>query len=143
LDFGAKYNRYCSDITRAFVAGNASKYHKEVYETVYEAQQIAFESLRAGIDGKDVYKKVENFIASTKFKGKFIHSLGHGLGLTVHDYGFLASNQSLKLKENMVFTVEPGIYIKGWGGIRLEDDVLIKKNGIEFFTKPQKELIEI
>ena len=96
-----------------------------------------------GKTGKEVDTVVRNFIDSTEFKGLFIHSTGHGVGLAVHDHPALSQSSELLLKEGMVVTVEPGIYVKGFGGVRIEDDVLVKKNGRELLTSAPKEMIEI
>lgn len=143
-DFGANYNKYNSDTTRTFVFGQASEKQKEMYETVAEAQRIGFEKAKAGIKASDVHTAVDSFINSTKFNGCFIHSTGHSLGLAVHDpsVGF-SSIYDVELQENMVLTIEPGVYIPGFGGVRIEDDVLIKKDGIEVLTKSPRKLLEI
>jgi len=143
LDFGARYRRYISDITRTFVYGKAEEKQREIYETVKKAQEIGFENLKAGVKGGDVHNAVENFINSTKYKGRFIHALGHSIGLLVHDGYGLHPSIDLTLEENMLFTVEPGIYIPGYGGVRIEDDVLIKKDGIEILTKAPKDFTEL
>ena len=144
MDFGARYKRYNSDMTRTFVFGRASEEQKEIYYTVLEAQKLGIEMIKEGVDGKDVDTKVKEFIDSTKYKGRMIHSTGHGLGLAVHDHIGLSKNFSMILKEGMVVTVEPGIYIPGFGGVRIEDDVLVKKDGHEVLTSAKKdELIEV
>jgi Xaa-Pro dipeptidase len=144
FDFGACVNRYNSDITRTFVFGNSSKKQKEMYETVKQAQQIGFDMIQPGIKGEDVHKAVKSFIDSSQFKDMFIHSTGHSLGLSVHDsfYG-LSLGSELVLQENMVFTVEPGIYLPGFGGVRIEDDILVTKNGIELLTQYPRDFCEI
>jgi len=142
-DFGACYKRYNSDITRTFVFGKATGNHKEMYETVLQAQQIAFQAIKPGVRACDVHHAVHSFIESTKFKGKFIHSTGHGLGLAVHDGPGLAPDNAMELKENMVLTVEPGVYLPGFGGVRIEDDVLVKKDGLELLTKSSRDFQEL
>jgi Xaa-Pro dipeptidase len=143
-DFGACFKKYNSDITRTFIFGNASKYQKNMYETVFGANKIGLDMTKAGMNASEVHKEVHSFIEKTEFKGKFIHSTGHSLGLSVHDSDErITSNSQLILEENMVFTIEPGIYIPGFGGVRIEDDVLIKKNGVEILTKSPRTLIEI
>jgi Xaa-Pro dipeptidase len=143
-DFGACFRKYNSDITRTFVFGSASKKQKDMYETVLDAQRIGIDFIRPGIKAKDVHKQVSIHIDNTNFKGKFIHSTGHSLGLAVHDPGGgLNVDCDLELKENMIFTVEPGVYIPGFGGVRIEDDVLVTKNGVEVLTKYPRELVEI
>ena len=143
-DFGARYHRYNSDITRTFVFGRATEMQKDIYYTVLEAQRIGIESIRAGVHGKEVDAKVKDYINSTKFKGKMTHSTGHGLGLAVHDHIGLSVFMDQVLKDGMVVTVEPGIYIPGFGGVRIEDDVVVRKDGYEILTSAQKkELIEV
>ncbi len=142
-DFGACYKKYNSDITRTFVFGEATEKHKEMYKTVLEAQQVAFDAIRPGVKAGDVHKAVQSFIDSTPFNGRFIHSTGHGLGLNVHDGIGFAPDNSLELKENMVFTVEPGVYIPGFGGVRIEDDILVKKDGFELLTKSSRDRIDL
>lgn len=143
LDFGARYKRYNSDITRTFVFGRASDEQREIYETVLNAQKLGIEKIKSGMNGRDVDAAVRNLIDSTKYKGRFIHSTGHGLGLAVHDHVGLTSSHDLLLKEGMVLTVEPGIYIPGFGGVRIEDDVVVRKDHAEVLTTAPKDLIEI
>jgi len=143
FDFGSCYHRYNSDITRTFVFGKADKKQKEMYETVLEAQKIGFDSIKPGVKANKVHKAVSNYIEKTKFKGCFIHSTGHSLGLSVHDGDGFSPESKVILKENMVFTVEPGVYIPGFGGVRIEDDILIKKNGVEILTKSHRGFLEI
>jgi Xaa-Pro dipeptidase len=142
-DFGACYKKYNSDITRTFVSGNSQSQQKEMYNTVLQAQQIAFDAIKPGIAARDIHLAVSSFIDSTPFKGKFIHSTGHSLGLAVHDDVGFSSESTIQLKENMTLTVEPGVYLPGIGGVRIEDDVLIKQNGIELLTKSPRLFTEL
>ncbi len=143
-DFGACFRKYNSDITRTFIFGKASNIQKEMYEVVLEAQSIGFNNIKPGVKAFEVHEAVDSYIQGTKFKGRFIHSTGHSLGLSVHDNSTrLSSNCSTLLEDNMVFTVEPGVYIPGLGGVRIEDDVLIKSDGVELLTKSSRNLIEI
>lgn len=143
-DFGARFRKYNSDMTRTFVLGNADEQQKKMYQTVLEAQQAAFDTAKAGIKAHEVHNAAASHIDNTQFAGRFIHSTGHGLGLAVHDGGAtLGPGSNIELQDNMVFTIEPGIYIPGFGGVRIEDDVVIKKDGIELLTKTSRELIEI
>ncbi|MFO7678101.1 MAG: Xaa-Pro peptidase family protein [Thermoplasmatota archaeon] len=144
FDFGACVKKYNSDITRTFVYGSANKKQKEIYKTVKKAQEIGFEMIQPGITGGEVHKRVKSYIDSTEFKGKFIHSTGHSLGIAVHD-AFLTLNEksNLILQENMILTIEPGIYIERFGGVRIEDDILITKNGMELLTTSSRELTEV
>jgi Xaa-Pro dipeptidase len=142
-DFGACYKKYNSDITRTFVFGKATEKQKEIYETVLNAQQIGFNAIKPGVKASDIHHAVSSFIDSTKFKGKFIHSTGHSLGLAVHDGSGLAPDSGMVLQENMILTVEPGIYLPGFGGIRIEDDILVTKDGMELLTKSSHDFIEL
>ncbi len=140
FDFGALSGRYCSDITRTFFFSAASPKMKRMYAVVQEAQSAAMDVMRAGVNGKDVDEAARKVIDSSEFKGLFIHSLGHSIGLSVHDGGRMAPETDLVLKENMVFTVEPGVYESGKGGVRIEDDVRITKKGIEILTPASRDL---
>ena len=143
-DFGARFRKYNSDMTRTFVFGAADEQQKKMYQTVLETQQAAFAFAKAGIKAHKVHDAAASYIDNTQFAGRFIHSVGHGIGLAVHDGGAtLGSESNIELQENMVFTIEPGIYIPGFGGVRIEDDVVIKKDGIELLTKTSRDIIEI
>jgi Xaa-Pro dipeptidase len=142
-DFGATFKKYNSDITRTFVFGKATEQQKEMYDTVLHAQQIAFDTIKAGAKACDVHTAVSSFIDSTKFKDRFIHSTGHSLGLAVHDGIGFAPGNTMELQENMVLTVEPGVYIPGFGGVRIEDDILIKKEKITLLTRSPREFTEL
>lgn len=141
-DFGAEFRRYASDITRTFVFGKANEKMKEIYETVLDAQLQATDMIKDGINGKDVDKLARDII-NKKFKGRFLHSLGHEVGLSIHDGNRLSSQVDFILKENMVVTVEPGIYIPSIGGVRIEDTILVRKNKAKILTKSSKELVEL
>ena len=114
-----------------------------MYDTVLQAQQIAFDAIHPGVKAGDVHQAVSAFIDSTPYKGRFIHSTGHCLGLAVHDGVGFAPGNTMELKERMVLTVEPGIYLPGSGGVRIEDDILITKNGLELLTKSPREFTEL
>lgn len=140
FDFGCKVRRYCSDITRTVFAGKVDDRFERMYEVVLEAQRRAIAEVRAGVKGTAVDAAARSYIDSTEFKGAFIHSTGHGLGLVVHDGGRLAPNIDLTLEENMIMTVEPGVYLPGVGGVRIEDDVRVTRSGCEVLTTAKKEL---
>ena len=143
LDFGALYRKYCSDITRTYFCGKASKKQREMYEIVLEAQTRALEAIRVGEPCSKPHMVAAEYIDSTEYKGLFTHGLGHGLGLAVHDGGGLNPRAADTLmEEGMVFTVEPGVYVPGFGGVRIEDDIVIRKNGPELLTTASKELTE-
>ncbi len=143
MDFGARYRKYNSDLTRTYVFGRGSEKQKRMYEVVKQAQQIGIDAIKVGKTGKEVDSEVRAFIDSTEFKGLFIHSTGHGVGLAVHDHPALAQSSELVLKPGMVVTVEPGVYQKGFGGVRIEDDVLVKENGHEVLSFADKEYREM
>ncbi len=143
MDFGARYKRYCSDITRTVVYGRATEEMKEMYDVVYRAQTESMNIIRENVNGKDVDLAARKVIDESKFKGRFIHSLGHGVGMDVHDHPALASTYDFPLKESMVVTVEPGVYIPKVGGVRIEDDVIVKKDTFELITTAPRDLIEL
>lgn len=143
MDFGARYKRYCSDITRTVVFGKANDEQREMYDVVYRAQTESMNKIRENVNGKDVDLAARHIIDASKYKGRFIHSLGHGLGMDVHDHPALASTYDFPLKANMVVTVEPGVYVPKVGGVRIEDDVIVKKDGFELITTAPRELIEV
>jgi len=134
IDMGANYLRYCSDITRTYVPGRASRMQREMFETVMGAREAALEGVRAGANGKDVHMAAQALIDRTKFRGRFTHGLGHGIGLSIHDSGRLAPTVDVSLRSGMIFTIEPGIYLPGYGGVRIEDDILVTKSGYKFLT---------
>ncbi|MFO7618710.1 MAG: Xaa-Pro peptidase family protein [Thermoplasmata archaeon] len=143
LDFGALYRKYCSDITRTYFCGQASKKQREMYETVLEAQRRALDAISVGEPCSKPHMVAAEYIDSTEYKGLFTHGLGHGLGLAVHDGGGLNPRAAdTPMEEGMVFTVEPGVYVPGFGGVRIEDDIVIRKDGPELLTSAKKELIE-
>ena len=136
IDAGATVNGYCSDITRTFIerCRGSPKWERirTMYDTVKEAQDAAIAKIMTGNALSSPHIAAENVINSAKggiFKGKFIHSLGHSVGIEGHDGGSLSPNSKGEMEENMVFTAEPGIYIKGFGGVRIEDDILITPKG--------------
>lgn len=140
LDFGALYNQYRSDITRTYIMGEASDRQKKMYNTVLKAQEAAFEKIEPGIEGKKIHNAAKEVIDSTEFEDKFIHGLGHSIGLSTHDGSGLSPNVDVTLEPGMVFTVEPGIYISDFGGVRIEDDIAVTEDGFEFLTDADKEL---
>jgi Xaa-Pro dipeptidase len=141
-DYGAKFHRYCSDITRTLVFGKASKKQKEMYGTIRSALELGIELCTPENTGEFVHSKVAALIDSTEYKGRFIHSTGHSLGLSVHDGPGLSPRYKKMLKPGMVLTVEPGIYVPGFGGVRIEDDILVTKGKPKILTSASKELIE-
>lgn len=143
IDFGCIYQGYASDMTRTVVMGEPSAKHKEIYDIVYRAQDAAVKACKAGITGFAVDKVARDIITEAGYGENFGHGLGHGLGLEVHAHPRLSYLFEHQLYENQVVTVEPGIYISGFGGVRIEDDVVIKKDGCQNLTGSPKELIVI
>ncbi|MDP5275681.1 M24 family metallopeptidase [Chengkuizengella axinellae] len=143
LDFGAIFNGYCSDITRTVFVGTPSEKHKEIYSVVLESQLNALNNLKAGITGKEGDALSRDVIAKHGYGDLFGHGLGHSLGLEVHESPRLSPMSDEVLKPNMVLTVEPGIYVPDFGGVRIEDDVVITESGIHNLTHSTKEFIII
>ncbi len=140
IDMGVRYQGYCSDMTRTVFLGKPTKRMREVYGIVLEAQQRAIESIRAGATGGEVAAAAWDFIGETGYQQW--HGLGHGVGLDTHDYPVpgLAPANKMPLQENMVLSVEPGIYIKDAFGVRIEDTVIVTREGCENITRASKEL---
>jgi Xaa-Pro dipeptidase len=143
FDFGARYKKYVADLTRTYVSGKPSKRQRGMYDIVLEAQLAAIDAIRDGAHGKDIDSAARKIIDSSPYKGKFIHGTGHGIGVSVHDPGYISSRKDMILKEGMVLTVEPGVYVKNFGGVRIEDDVLVTKKGCRILTSAPKEFISI
>ena len=143
IDFGALFKMYHSDVTRTVVVGEATAEQREMYDTVRRAQDAAMEKLRPGIKGKSVDAAARKLIDATKYKGRFIHGLGHSIGLATHDGGGLNSVSEIVLKPSMVFTNEPGVYVSGFGGVRIEDDVLVTKGTPEILSTASRDLISV
>ncbi len=143
LDFGAEVGGYCADLTRTVVVGRASAEQRAVYEVVRRANEIAASSIRPGMRGRDADALARDYIERCGFGEEFGHSLGHGLGLEVHEAPRLARSADGILAEGSVVTIEPGIYRAGWGGVRIEDDVHLTSGGPELLTHFTRELIEV
>lgn len=142
IDFGAAYRQYRSDLTRIFVTGRISPKLERIYGVVLKAQQQAIAGIRPGVTGRQVDAIARETIAKAGFAKRFGHSLGHGIGLHIHEGPRLAAVNDRPLAPGMVVTVEPGIYLPGWGGIRIEDDVLVTKTGHEVLTSAPRGLEE-
>ncbi len=144
IDFGAQYHMYCSDITRTVVVGSPSAEQRRMHDTVARAQAAALAKMKPGARGTAVDAAARSVIDRTKYKGRFIHGLGHSVGLAVHDpSGGLSPSSDLILRPNMVLTNEPGVYVSGFGGVRIEDDVLITKNGPRVLSTAPREFLEL
>jgi Xaa-Pro aminopeptidase len=134
MDFGAYYQGYHGDITRTVVLGPASDKQKDIVNTVLAAQASALDAVRPGIAGAEIDAVARDYIAAHGYGDYFGHGLGHGLGLDIHDGRILAPNSEIVLQAGMVVTVEPGIYLPGYGGVRIEDDILVTDTGCEVLT---------
>lgn len=143
LDFGALYEGYCSDLTRTVVLGKPNSQQKEIYDIVLEAGKRTISALRAGMTGKEADACARDYISEHGYGEAFGHSTGHGIGLEIHENPRLAKTSEEILEKDMVVTVEPGIYLPGFGGVRIEDDVRITENGCEVLTHSPKELISL
>ncbi|HHX03062.1 MAG TPA: aminopeptidase P family protein [Tissierellia bacterium] len=143
LDFGCIYNGYCSDMTRTFALGRADERQKEIYDIVLEAQLAALKVIAPGVSTKLVDKAARDVIAGYGYAEYFGHGLGHSLGLEVHENPRFSPLSDVPLEVGMVMTVEPGIYLEDFGGVRIEDAVVITEDGYHNMTRSPKELIEI
>lgn len=141
LDFGAYYKGYCSDITRTVAVGKPSNELEEIYYTVLEAQKRGMSGIKPGITGKQADALTRDYITEQGYGEYFGHSTGHGLGMEVHEGPGLSKKSDTILESGMVVTVEPGIYISGVGGTRIEDDTVITKDGNETLTYSTKKLL--
>jgi Xaa-Pro dipeptidase len=143
FDLGVIYKGYCSDITRTVSFGEPSDAQKEVYEAVRKAEQDAVDAVKPGVRAMDLDKIARDVITQAGYGEFFTHRLGHGLGISVHEFPSVTGNNEMELIEGMVFTIEPGIYDPSITGVRIEDDVVVTKNGVEVLTKYPKELVII
>ena len=143
MDFGCLYRGYCSDMTRTIVVGKASEKQKEIYNTVLKAQLAVLDQLKAGMQGKAIDKIARDIIYGAGYEGCFGHGLGHSVGLFIHENPRASMRADELVLENMTLTVEPGIYVKDFGGVRIEDLVVVTKEGCINFTNSPKELIEL
>ena len=143
IDAACELDGYASDITRTFVVGKASDRHREVYEQVLKAEKAAIDAARPGITGKELDAVARDLLGTAGLAEYFGHGLGHGLGRLVHDGGALNPSSQTVLAPGQVWTIEPGAYIEGFGGVRIEDDVVITSSGCEVLTFFPKELLEL
>jgi len=143
IDFGAVYKGYQSDQTVTVCAGRASRRQREIYQTVREARRMALGKMKPGVPCVEVDAAAREHIESRGYGKYFGHGLGHGVGLETHEAPVLAPRSRDVLQEGMVATVEPGIYIPGWGGVRIEDMVLVTRNGVEILTSSGGPLMEL
>jgi len=143
VDSGCRVAGYVSDYTRTFATGPLPDELKEAYAIVLAAQQAGLDAIRPGVGGRDADAAARAIVEATRFAGTFGHGLGHGIGLLVHEAPRMSTESSDVLRSGNVVTVEPGIYLEGLGGIRIEDDVVVTDDGIENLTRVRKDLIEV
>ncbi len=137
IDFGVRYKNYCSDLTRTLYLGKPSKKEIDDYNLLLDTQLKVIESIKVNKKVAEIDKIARDILGK-----RFLHSLGHGLGLRIHEAPNISSKSKERFKENTIFTIEPGIYNKNYG-IRIEDDILLRKNNVKILTKVNKELIRI
>jgi Xaa-Pro aminopeptidase len=138
IDMGARISGYCSDLTRTFIIGGADKTFFKIYDIVLGAQLTALSNIVAGMNGDQADRLARTVIEQANYRDAFGHSLGHGVGLETHEAPRLGPNSSDILINGMVFTIEPGIYIDGWGGIRIEDTVVMENGKVRTLTPADK-----
>lgn len=143
LDLGAILGHYCSDITRTVYVGRTPRRVRQWYQAVQEAQAAAVAAVKAGVCGGDVDAAARRVLATHRLDRYFVHSTGHGLGLEVHEEPRIARGQKQALAPGNVVTIEPGVYVPGIGGIRIEDDVVVHANRTEILTRVPRDFIEI
>lgn len=143
FDLGAKKNGYCSDITRTFVVGEVSDRHREIYDQVLKSQIAAIDALVPGAIAKDVDGLSREILDEKDMAKHFGHGLGHGLGRDVHDFGGLGPSSTDVIEVGQVWTIEPGVYVEGFGGVRIEDDVHVTDSGPEILTHFPKDLLVV
>ncbi len=138
IDMGARYQGYCSDISRTVVLGKGDDTFRQVYDTVLAAQETASATVRTGMTGGELHELAHMIIGDAGYRENFGHSLGHGIGLAVHEHPRVGPNSPTVLEEGFVFTVEPGIYLSGWGGVRIEDMVVMENGHARVLTAAHK-----
>ena len=141
IDLGTKKAHYCSDMTRAFTFGEPlMRHYQKVWEIVLQAQQKALAAVQPGIPAAEIDRIARNWIAQAGFGDAFNHALGHGVGLAIHEAPLISPRSTAVLQPGMVITIEPGIYLPGWGGIRIEDLLVVRENGSEVLSHAEKRL---
>lgn len=143
MDFGCRVDGYCADMTRTVVIGRADEEQKKIYATVLKAQESALAFIRAGVTGEEVDAVARTIISEAGYGKCFGHALGHSVGLFIHEEPRLSPGSGTVLEKNMIETIEPGIYVPGFGGVRIEDMVAVTEDGCRNFTSSPKELLEI
>ncbi len=141
IDLGVKWQGYCADMTRTVIMGRLTSKAKKLYNLVLTAQELAIQNAKCGVKTNQLDAMVRSFFAEKRYRDAFLHSLGHNIGLEVHEPPRLNSTTKMTLKPGMVFTLEPGLYIKGFGGVRIEDTVVMTESGVDILTRSSKELL--
>ena len=141
MDFGAKVGNYCADMTRTVALGKPSEEMRRIYDTVLRAQMMCEDALSAGKNCYDIDKLARDYIDARGYAGRFGHGLGHSVGIDIHEEPRLSPSCQEILKAGVVITVEPGVYVPGVGGVRIEDTCLVRENGCEALTDADKQLI--
>ncbi len=139
-DVGARVRRYCADLTRTFAFGDVGRAGARMHEVVARAQEAALACLEPGRKAAEVHEAAERVIAKSEFRGRFIHAVGHSVGLEAQDGMVLHAHADFTINPGMVFAVEPGVYVPGQGGVRIEDTVLVTDRGIERLTRASRNL---
>lgn len=142
IDMGAMLDGYASDMTRTLVAGRAGPKVRRLYKAVLEAQLTALAEVREGVTAAQVDRAARRPLRKAGLDGVFVHATGHGLGLEIHEPPRLGRKVATSLKAGMAITIEPGVYLQGFGGVRIEDTVVVTRNGCEILTPTSKELLE-
>jgi Xaa-Pro aminopeptidase len=140
IDYGTLYEGYCSDETCTFVVGKACARQKQLYGFVKQAHDRAIAALAHGRAARDIDAAARNFLSKNGHGKYFTHGTGHGVGMSVHEFPSLTTSSDAMLERCMVVTIEPGLYIPGWGGIRIEDMLVVRQNGCDFITCTGKNL---
>lgn len=142
VDLGATFKGYVSDLTRTISVGKVDSRVKDIFQAVLEAQKAAIRAIKAGIKASNVDKEARKTLEEYGYKKYFIHNTGHGIGINVHELPVVGEENKNILKQGMVITIEPGVYIKGYAGIRIEDDVLVTKTGCRVLSSFKKDLVD-
>jgi Xaa-Pro aminopeptidase len=143
LDYGARVDGYCADMTRTLVIGPATERQREVYDAVLAANEAGAAAARVGVAGKDVDAAARAVLEERGFGEYFGHGLGHGVGLEVHELPNVGTRSEAPLEAGSVITIEPGVYIPGFGGVRIEDLAVVEESGVRILTRSTKELLEL
>ena len=140
IDYGTLYEGYCSDETCTCVVGKLDARQKKLYGLVRQAHDLAIEALACGLNARDIDAVARNYLNKHGYGKYFTHGTGHGVGLNVHEFPTVSPTSDAVLRTGMVVTIEPGIYIPGWGGIRIEDTLVLCAQGCEHITRTGKDL---